>query len=205
MWTNRNNKCHNSSLKNIYLANETHPTSSHILRHPLETRQPTEAKMDVLKKMMKKPSFPICPNSNVLLVWRLFHALFVHATVLAVVYQACVDASSSGYLYAVIYLGDVVHIMNTLLLFLTACKNRGRIITDRHVIIKNNLNYFLVIDIISILPLEVFAFASTSVLLTAARLRLPRILRFIRVIQFFSKFLLPSVKLLANLIISYYV
>jgi len=122
-----------------------------------------------------------------------------------VVYQACVDASSSGYLYAVIYLGDVVHIMNTLLLFLTACKNRGRIIVDRHVIVKKNLNHFLVIDIISLIPLEVFAFASTSVLLTAALLRLPRILRFIRVIQFFSKFLLPIVKLLANLLTILYI
>ena len=154
--------------------------------------------MDMLKKRIKKPSFPISPNSKALLVWRLFHALFVHATVLTVVYQACVDATSNGYLYAVIYIGDVVHIINALLFFLTACKNRGRVIVDRHVIVKKNLNYFLMIDIISLIPLEIFAFASTSVLLTAAFLRLHRLLRFIRVIQFFSEFLPRSVNFLCS-------
>ena len=95
---------------------------------------------------------------------------------------------SNGYLYAVIYIGDVVHIINTLLFFLTACNNRGRIVTDRHVIFKKNINRYFVIDVISLLPLEIFAFASFSVLFTAALLRLNRILRFSRVIQLSSKF-----------------
>ena len=144
---------------------------------------------DNLPKKIRKPSFPISPNSKVLLVWRLFHALLVHATVLAVVYQACVDASSNGVIYAVIYVGDAIHVTNTLLFFFVAYKSRGRIISDRRVIFKKNLNHFLVIDIISLIPLEIFAFASSSVLLTAAFLRLPRILRFIRVLQFFSELL----------------
>ena len=141
--------------------------------------------MDALKKRLT-PSY-ICPNSKYLLVWRLFHALFVHSTVLAVVYQACVDASSSGVIYAVIYIGDAVHVTNTFLFFFVAYKSNGRIFADKSVIFKKNLNSFLVIDIISLIPLEIFAFASSSVLLTAAFLRLPRILRFIRVIQFFSE------------------
>ncbi|XP_065897294.1 uncharacterized protein [Dysidea avara] len=64
-----------------------------------------------------------------------------------------------------------------------ACNNRGRIVTDRHVIFKKNINRYFVIDVISLLPLEIFAFASFSVLFTAALLRLNRILRFSRVIQ----------------------
>jgi len=148
---------------------------------------PYEKGMDRLKKRIAH-LFPICPNSKVLLVWRLFHALSVHATVLAVVYQACVDATSSGFLYTVIYVGDVVHILNTLLFFLTACNKNGRIITDRHVIFKENFNRYFVYDVISLLPLEIFALSSSSVLFTAALLRLNRVLRFERVVQLFGEF-----------------
>ena len=155
---------------------------------PLWESENVATVMDRLKKTIKKPSFPISPNSKALLVWRLFHALFVHATVLAVVYQACVDATANGFSYAVIYIGDVVHILNTLLLFLTACNNRGRIVMDRHVIFKENFDRYFVIDVISLLPLEIFAFASSSALFTAALLRLNRVLRFGRVLQLSSEF-----------------
>ena len=143
--------------------------------------------MKMLKKLVKKPLFPICPTSGKLLGWRLFQAFSVHVTLLLVGYQAAFDASINTWHYLFIYLGDFTYLINTVLYFLTAIKNKGKVNRDRDVIVKKNLNFYFVVDVISLLPLEIFGLASSSVLFTAALLRLNRVLRIIRITQFFSK------------------
>lgn len=152
--------------------------------------------MMVFKKLAKKPAFPICPDSRILLYWRLFQALSVHVTLFLVGYQAAFDASRRGWHYCFIYLGDLTYLINTILYFLTAIKKKGKVIRDRDVIIKNNIDVYFVADAVSLLPLEIFAFASSSVLFAAALLRLNRVLRIIRITHFFSKWThLPCVVL----------
>ena len=139
------------------------------------------------KTLVKKSLFPICPNSGKLLCWRLFQALFVHLTLFVVGYQAAFDASKNTWHYLVIYLGDFTYLINTVLYFLTAIKNNGKVIRDRDVIIKKNLNVYFVADVVSLLPLEIFGLPSSSVLFTTALLRLNRVFRIIRATQFLSK------------------
>ena len=145
--------------------------------------------MKAFKKLVKKRLFPIGPNSRKLLYWRLFQAFSVHVTLFLVGYQAAFDASINTWHYIFIYLGDITYLINTALYFFTAIKNRGKVNRDRDVIIKKNLNIYFVVDVLSLLPLEIFGFASSSVLFTAALLRLNRVLRIIRVTHFFSKWL----------------
>ena len=144
--------------------------------------------MKAFKKLVKKPLFPICPTSGKLLCWRLFQAFSVHVTLLLVGYQAAFDASINTWHYLFIYLGDFTYLINTVLYFLTSIKNKGKVNKDRDVIIKKNLNFYFVIDVLSLLPLEIFGLASSSVLFTAALLRLNRVLRIIRITHFFSKY-----------------
>ena len=144
--------------------------------------------MKVFKKLTKKSLFPICPNSGKLLCWRLFQAFSVHVTLFIIGYQAAFDASKNSWHYVFIYLGDFTYLINTILYFLTAIKTKGRVTKDRDVIIKKNINVYFVADVVSLLPLEIFAFASSSVMFAAALLRLNRLLRIIRVTHFLSKY-----------------
>lgn len=143
--------------------------------------------MKVFKKLVRKPLFPICPNSGKLFCWRLFQAFSVHVTLFLIGYQAAFDASKSSWHYVFIYFGDFTYLINTILYFLTAIKTKGKVIKDRDVIMKKNLNVYFVADVVSLLPLEIFAFTSSSVLFVAALLRLNRVLRIMRVTHFLSK------------------
>ena len=144
---------------------------------------------DVSKKLNKKRFFPICPNSGKLLYWRLFQAFSVHSTLFVIGYQAAFDASSSNaWHYVIIYLGDLMYLINTVLYFLTAIKDKGKVIRDREVIQKKNINVYFVVDVVSLLPLEIFGFASSTPLYVAALLRLNRVLRIIRITHFLSKY-----------------
>ena len=115
--------------------------------------------------------------------------LSVHVTLCLVGYQAAFDASMNTWHYLFIYLGDFTYLVNTVLYFLTAIKNKGKVtmIQDKDVIIKQNLNAYFVTDVLSLLPLEIFGFASSSVLFTTALLRLNRALRIIRITDFLCK------------------
>ena len=113
--------------------------------------------------------------------------LSVHVTLFLVGYQAAFDASMNTWHYLFIYLGDFTYLVNTVLYFLTAIKSKGKVIQDKDVIIKQNLNAYFVTDVLSLLPLEIFGFASSSVLFTTALLRLNRVLRIIRITDFLCK------------------
>ena len=143
--------------------------------------------MKAFRKLVKKPLFPISPNSGKLLYWRLFQTLSVHVTLFIVGYQAAFDASINGWHYFFIYFGDFTYLINTILYFLTAIKKKGKVIRDKNVIIKKNLDVYFVADVLSLLPLEIFGFSASSVMFTAALLRLNRLLRIIRVTHFLSK------------------
>ena len=141
----------------------------------------------MFKNRNKKRLLPICPNSGKLFYWRLFQVSFVHFTLFVVGYDAAFDASRSAWHYTIIYLGDLMYLINTVLYFLTAIKDNGKVIQDRNVIQKKNLNIYFVVDVVSLLPLEIFGFASSTPLYAAALLRLNRVLRIIRVTHFLSK------------------
>lgn len=115
--------------------------------------------------------------------------LSVHATLFLVGYEAAFDASKNSWHYLFIYLGDFTYMINGVLYFLTAIKSKGKVIQDKHVIIKKNCNIYFVADIVSLLPLEIFGFATSSVLFTTALLRLNRVLRIIRITHSLSKWL----------------
>ena len=132
-------------------------------------------------------SFPIRPNSVLLLFWRLFTVLSVHVTLFLVGYQAVFNASINIWQYVLIYLGDLAYLINTILYFCTAIKCRGKIIRDRDVIIKRNRDVYFVTDVLSLLPLEIFGLGASSMLFAMALLRLNRVLRIIRITRFLCK------------------
>ena len=139
---------------------------------------------DLIKNNM---SFPIRPNSVLLLFWRLFTVLSVHVTLFLVGYQAVFNASINIWQYVLIYLGDLAYLINTILYFCTAIKCRGKIIWDRDVIIKRNRDVYFVTDVLSLLPLEIFGLGASSMLFAMALLRLNRVLRIIRITRFLCK------------------
>ena len=77
-------------------------------------------------------------------------------------YDAAFDASRNAWHYTIIYLGDLMYLINTVLYFLTAIKDNGKVIRDRNIIYKKNLNVYFVFDVVSLLPLEIFGFASSN-------------------------------------------
>ena len=113
--------------------------------------------------------------------------LSVHVTLFLVGYQAVFNASINIWQYVLIYLGDLVYLINTILYFCTAIKCRGKIIRDRDVIIKRNRDVYFVTDVLSLLPLEIFGLGASSMLFAMALLRLNRVLRIIRITRFLCK------------------
>ena len=128
---------------------------------------------------------PLDQNSNLVFIWDSLQCAAIHASYIFVWFQAAIDASVSWHL-ATIYLLDLLYLLYMFSQFITSYKDKGRTVKSYKKIGKQVMKV-IVLDILSLLPLEVFSFLSSQQLVVAAYFRLNRSLRFFRVYKFFSK------------------
>lgn len=128
---------------------------------------------------------PLDQNSNLVFIWDSLQCAAIHASYIFVWFQAAIDASVSWHL-AAIYLLDFLYLLYVLSQFITSYKDKGRTVKSYRKIGRQVMK-IIVLDILSLLPLEVLSFLSNQQVLVAAYLRLNRSLRFFRVYKFFSK------------------
>lgn len=127
---------------------------------------------------------PLDQNSKLMFVWDCLNCAAIHASYTFVGFKAAIDARSSWHLAAV-YILDFLYLLYVLSQFITSYKHKGKIVKSYSQIGKQVLKT-LTLDIISLLPLEVFSVVSDQPVLVAAYLRLNRSLRFFRVYKFYS-------------------
>ena len=130
---------------------------------------------------------PLDQNSNLVFIWDSLQCAAIHASYIFVWFQAAIDASVAWQL-ATIYALDCFYLLYVLSQFITSYKDKGRTVKSYKKIGRQVVK-LIILDILSLLPLEVFSFLSSQQVVVAAYLRLNRSLRFFRVFKFFSKYL----------------
>lgn len=130
--------------------------------------------------------------------WEALVVASIVPTILLVVFQVAFDAEIV-WQWVVIYSADALFIASIVARFLTGYMKRGVLVTDRKMVVLNYLKRSFFVDLFTVVPLEIFAFAATGsreeVLVVAAYLRLNRCVRCYRVWTFISE-QVPSVYLL---------
>ena len=137
--------------------------------------------------MLRCLKLPLDLNSNGVFVWDCLQCIAIHASYIFVCFQAAIDADISWHL-AMIYLTDFMYLLYVLSQFFMSYKHRGRVIKEYRKI-GREVAKTIVIDVFSLLPVEIFSFAADNQALVAAYLRLNRCVRFFRVYKFLSKHL----------------
>jgi len=135
--------------------------------------------------MLRCMKLPLDPNSYGVFVWDCLQCIAIHANYVFVCFQAAIDADISWHL-AMIYLTDFMYLLYVLSQFIMSYKLKGKIIKEYRKI-GREVSKTIVIDVFSLLPLEIFSFVTGNQVLVAAYLRLNRCVRFFRVYKFLSK------------------
>ena len=120
------------------------------------------------------------------LIWEIVVAVSVILSIFLVTFQAVFHASLV-WQWVLIYVLDALYVVSIVLRFVTGYKKRGVLVTERRKIALHYLKTYFIPDLLSVLPLEIFAFASADAILVAAFLRLNRCIRCYRVWTFLSK------------------
>ena len=122
--------------------------------------------------------------------WEALVAASILPSIVLVVFQAVFDAGIR-WQWAILYIADALFVASTVARFLTGYKERGALVTNRKLVVLNYLKRSFSVDLLSVLPLEVFAFAATGsheeTLALAAILRLNRCIRCYRVWTYICK------------------
>ena len=128
---------------------------------------------------------PLDRNSRFVFIWDTLNCVAIHVSYIFVWFQAAFDASSSWHL-AVIYALDFAYFIYVVSQFFTSYKDKGRIVRDRSKIAKQVLKT-IILDVLSLLPLEFLSAFSDRSDIVAAYFRLNRSLRYFRVYKFLGK------------------
>ena len=138
----------------------------------------------------QKAAFVINPRSDLYRYWETVSSFCIFLTCLIVPFQA---SFSSQYLtlWAFTYIFDVLFLADVLLGFCVAYFSKGTLIVDRSLIRRRYLRGKFLLDLLTIVPLDLLAFGVGTHLKwhqTLSLLRLNRILRVYRLLSFFGKF-----------------
>ena len=134
--------------------------------------------------------FIIHPRSKEYRKWESLTTLLCYLTCLIVPFQASFHSKSTA-LWVVSYLVDVLFLIDIVLRFFVAFYHKASLITDRVLIRSQYMKGRFALDLLSILPLDIFVFARSSHHVwyqVLSYLRLNRMLRFHRMMKFFGKF-----------------
>ena len=122
--------------------------------------------------------------------WEALVAASIVPSIVLVVFQAAFDAGIK-WQWVILYIADALFVASMVARFLTGYKERGALITNRKLVVLHYLKRSFSVDLLSVLPLEVFAFAATGsheeTLALAAFLRLNRCIRCYRVWTYICK------------------
>ena len=128
--------------------------------------------------------------SMLLAAWEALVAASIIPSVALVIFQVAFDAGIV-WQWVIMYVADALFAASMLARFLTGYVKRGVLVTDRKLVVLYYLKRSFSADLLSVIPLELFAFAATGsreeTLALAAILRLNRCIRCYRVWAFISK------------------
>lgn len=134
--------------------------------------------------MVLRFRLPLDQRSIFVFIWDTLNCVAIHASYVFVWFQAAFDSSIFWQL-AMIYALDLIYLLYFISQFAISYKDKGRTVWDRGKIAKQVLKT-IVLDILSLLPLEFLSVFSDSNVV-AAYLRLNRSLRYFRVYKFFGE------------------
>jgi len=124
--------------------------------------------------------------SRIKLIWEVVVAASVVPSIFLVTFQAVFNANLI-WQWVLIYALDVLYVVSIVLRFMTGYKERGVTVAEQRRIALHYLKTFLIPDLLSVIPLELFAFASADTVCIAAFLRLNRCIRCYKVWTFLGK------------------
>jgi hypothetical protein len=110
------------------------------------------------------------------LLWESLVACSAALSAFTVSYQAIYHAGLQ-FQWAMIYAADVIYIAYIVYRFFRPFKKRGELITDKKKIALNYIRSAFLPDLLSVIPLEIFSFASSNPIYIAGFLRLNRCIR----------------------------
>ena len=136
--------------------------------------------------------------SILLAAWEALVAASIIPSVLLILFQIPFDAGIV-WQWVFIYLADAIFIASMVARFLTGFMKRGVLVTDRKLVVLYYLKRSFSVDLLSVIPFELFAFAATGsreeTLALAAILRLNRCIRCYRVWTFIGKYFAYKINL----------
>ena len=111
------------------------------------------------------------------LLWEAVVAFSGIVSAFVIIYQAAFHAGLL-WQWALVYSMDAIYIGYIVYRFFRPFKKRGEVVRDRKKIALNYIRTSFLLDLLSVLPFEVFAVATTHPIYIAAFLRLNRCIRF---------------------------
>ena len=154
-----------------------------------------ESDMDFLNKPRpfsssgKKKSKVVIPDKGANALWQDFVILTVLCVVCGEAFLAAFDATPTA-LWVLMYICDFIYLVDMILMFFTAYKNKDGIwITHRRKIVYHYLAGHFPLDVLSLLPIGLIAFSLNhdELWMNMSFLRLNRLLRVYRIFAFFGK------------------
>ena len=122
--------------------------------------------------------------SALLDAWEALVAASILISMIFVIFQVTFDAGMV-WQWVIMYIADALFVASMFARFLTGYMKRGVLVTERKLVVLNYLKRTFFLDLLSVIPLEIFAFAATGgrgeTLEIASFLRLNRCIRFYRV------------------------
>ena len=137
----------------------------------------------------RSESFLIKPRSTAYRVWETINTISIFVTCILVPFQASFNSQPAG-LWVLVYILDAIFLVDVVFHFFLAFYFKGTLITDLRQIRTRYLKTIFLVDVLTLLPLEVFFFALKKSLKwhqAISLLRLNRILRVYRLLRFFGK------------------
>ena len=136
----------------------------------------------------------ISPENNYVRLWNTFVAFVCMITSALVVYMASFNSTDAA-LWVLVYIGDVVYIIDMILTFFTGYASYGQVVMNRKKVCKRYLKKRFIIDLLSALPTDLLVFAVPGVpkWQLLAQLRNNRVIRFYRMTSFLGKWAWPYV------------
>ena len=137
-------------------------------------------------------NFTISPKWLPLRLWEPFVVATTVISTTLVTYQASFDAESIWLMLLAMTM-DIVYIVAMVLQFFTGYTRKGILVTNRRKIALHYLKTTLIPDVLSVIPLELFAIvAGDNILYSAVLLKLNRLLRCYRPILYCCESLQPA-------------
>lgn len=134
-------------------------------------------------------AFFIKPRSTAYRVWEILNIISVFLTCILVPFQASFNSQPIS-LWVLVYIMDAIFLVDVFFQFFLAFYRKGTLITDTKEIRKRYLKGLFIVDVLTLLPLEIFVIATNQTLKwhqAMSLLRLNRLLRVYRLLRFFGK------------------